>query len=58
MEIIQNITQCLLENKPVIFLKFGDGEYNCAFGNYGANCDNDIYTPKLSFYIKESLNIL
>ena len=58
MEITNYITQCVKDNKSVIFLKFGDGEYSCAFNNYGANCDNDIYTPKLSVNIKKSFKYI
>jgi hypothetical protein len=58
MEITSYITQCVNEHKPVSFLKFGDGEYYCAFSNYGANCDNDYYTPKLSFFIKQSFKYI
>jgi hypothetical protein len=54
MEITNYITHCINEHKPLIFLKFGDGEYNCAFSNFGSNCDNDFYTQKLSFFIKNS----
>jgi hypothetical protein len=58
MVITNYITQCVKDNKPIIFLKFGDGEYNCVFNNYGANCDNDTYTPKLSFDIKKSFKYI
>jgi hypothetical protein len=58
MEITNYITQCVNENKPVIFLKFGDGEFYCAFSNFGANCDNDNYTSQLSFFIKKSFKYI
>jgi len=58
MEITSYITQCLNENKPVSFLKFGDGEYACAFSNYDVNCDNDTYTSKLSFFLKQSFKYI
>ncbi len=54
MEITDYITKCVNENIPVSFLKFGDGEYNCAFNGFGRNCDNDLYTNKLSNSLKES----
>jgi hypothetical protein len=39
---------CINNNIPVIFLKYGDGEYLCMSKAKGANCDNDKYTDKLS----------
>ena len=58
MEITGYITQCVIKHKPIIFLKFGDGEYNCAFSNFGANCDQDCYTSKLSLCIKQSFKYI
>lgn len=45
---------CFINNKtPTIFVKFGDGEFNCMFyTNSGSNCDNDKYTLKLSNKLK------
>lgn len=40
-------TECLLTKKPVSFVKMGDGEYACAIGEQGANCDGDVYFPEL-----------
>lgn len=48
MDITQYLTQCVKYKIPVSFSKYGDGEYNCATGCWGANCDNDPYTQKLS----------
>jgi len=58
MEITDYITKCVNENIPISFLKFGDGEYNCAFYGYGRNCDNDSYTMKLSDNIKSSFKYI
>jgi hypothetical protein len=58
MEITEYIAQCVNENKPINFLKFGDGEYNCAFHNFGENCDKDRYTSKLALCIKESFKYI
>ena len=46
MNITQYLTECVKHKVPVSFSKYGDGEFNCAAGYYGANCDNDAYTPK------------
>jgi hypothetical protein len=43
----EQITNFIKEDIPFIFVKFGDGEFNAAVGNYGCNCDNDPYTLKL-----------
>lgn len=49
------ITHLITENKPFIFVKFGDGEFYAAKGIYGRNCDNDPYTHKLKNGIIESI---
>jgi hypothetical protein len=54
MEITNYLTKCVEENIPVSFLKFGDGEFHCAFNPIGCNCDNDLFTVKLSNSLKES----
>jgi len=46
MNITHYLTECINHRIPVSFSKYGDGEFNCANGYYGANCDNDNYTPK------------
>ena len=59
MDITNYLTECVNENKPVSFLKFGDGEYNCVFLNwYGSNCDADTYTNKLSYHLHNSFKYL
>ena len=40
-------TACINANKPVRFVKWGDGEYACAVGQQGENCDGDKYFPEL-----------
>ena len=47
MDINDIIVDCIDNNKPLSFSKYGDGEFFCAFGYNGHNCDNDNYTPKL-----------
>ena len=41
------IIQHIQSRIPIIFAKFGDGEYNCMNRHRGHNCDNDTYTPAL-----------
>jgi hypothetical protein len=55
------LIQDIENNTPIIFTKFGDGEYLCAtqnfyfFGKYeNYNCDRDTYTEKLSNSLKTS----
>jgi len=47
---IEHVTNCIKNNLPVAFLKFGDGEYQCMTFCLGEhhNCDSDRYTKKLS----------
>lgn len=47
MEITRLITESIRKKKPISFCKYGDGEYYCASGDQGGNCDCDMYTPKL-----------
>ena len=54
----EKITECVLTQTPIIFGKYGDGEYICVFGNKSTaqssfsgadevqNSDNDAYTEK------------
>ena len=46
MDITQYLTHCVQTDTPVSFSKYGDGEYFCAIGNTGHNCDYDNYTDK------------
>jgi hypothetical protein len=52
MEIISNSLQHyigkLQSNEKFSFTRWGDGEWGCAFGAQGANCDNHKYFPKMS----------
>lgn len=58
MEITDHITHCVNENIPIAFLKYGDGEFLCAFNGSGSNCDRDQYTNKLSYHIKNSFKYM
>lgn len=40
-------TACINANKPVRFVKWGDGEYCCMLGVEGTNCDGDKFIPAL-----------
>lgn len=40
-------TACINANKPVRFVKWGDGEHACCVGQNGENCDGDKYFPEL-----------
>lgn len=55
------IINCINDNIPFVFLKYGDGEYICASKNYNflgffidKNCDQDTFTEKLSNKLIES----
>jgi hypothetical protein len=52
---MNTIYDTIIKNQPVIFAKFGDGEYLCASGNSGANCDGDSYNKLLSQSLKEAV---
>ena len=60
---IDEITNCVINNIPVRFLKYGDGEYYCSAKYihnipWTENCDNDTYTHKLSNSITESFKYI
>lgn len=47
MYVVNRITECIQNKRPISFSKYGDGEYFCAFNVQGVgnhNCDNDSYT--------------
>lgn len=59
--IVEKLTSHIQEKKPILFLKFGDGEYLCASNHRNgdvANCDADIYTDKLSVQLIESFKYI
>lgn len=45
-------TACINANKPVRFIKWGDGEFQLALGDSGQNCDGDVYFPELGEKIR------
>jgi len=56
MEITNYLIECVKNNFPVSFSKYGDGEIFCMFriSPDGANCDNDRYTEKLGDALLQS----
>jgi len=58
MDITEYLTDCVNNNIPVSFSKYGDGEYSAMFQPYGCNCDRDPFTYKLSTSLKESFKYI
>ncbi len=58
MDIHTQLIYSIQNNKPISFLKLGDGEINCMQGHWGSNCDNDNYTEKLKNRLIESCKFL
>jgi hypothetical protein len=61
MSITDKLIHYINNEIPIVFSKYGDGEYICASKDYNlygpkssSNCDNDTYTNKLSEGIIES----
>jgi hypothetical protein len=61
MDSTKKLISSIENNIPIIFAKFGDGEYLCVTQNfyyYGKfenhNCDKDVYTEKLSNCLRQS----
>lgn len=54
MNITNYLTECIKNNTPVSFSKYGDGEFFCIFYKNGMNCDRDNYSDKLSDGLKKS----
>ena len=53
-DIIDDIIDCVLNKSPILFAKYGDGEYNNANRHWGHNCDGDFYTENFANALKES----
>lgn len=58
LDITNYLTECVEKGIPVSFSKYGDGEYQCASGSFGWNCDNDRYTHTLSEGILKSFKYM
>lgn len=48
------ITQLIQANQPVLFTKFGDGEYQCMDYYPGENCDGDRYSKELGDALRKA----
>lgn len=57
-QVADYLTHCITNKIPVCFLKYGDGEYQCARRVRGHNCDADPYTAALSSGIVSSFKYL
>lgn len=63
MDRTENIIECIRNNIPVVYCKFGDGEYFCMIrytnnGPLSKNSDNDKFTEKLSSSLVESYKFI
>lgn len=57
-QVADYLTYCITTKTSVCFLKYGDGEYQCARRFRGHNCDADPYTAALSNGILNSFKYL
>lgn len=55
---VNHLLNNLINNKRVIFTKFGDGEGACMLYQQGKNCDNDTYTQELGNELREAFCVL
>lgn len=58
MDITEYLTKCVETNTPVSFSKYGDGEYLCATGGAGYNCDHDNYTERKAMALINSIKYM
>jgi hypothetical protein len=58
MEIAAIIAECIRSQRPVLFAKYGDGEYNCILGHRGCNCDQDSYTDRKRQLLIDSFQLM
>lgn len=58
MDIVDILINNINYQIPCSFSKYGDGEYYCASGIQGHNCDNDNYTPLKSKMLNESFKYM
>lgn len=57
-KITELITNNIIQDIPISFTKFGDGEYLCMTTLHGKNSDHDQYHPELAQKLKEALPYL
>tara|TARA_Y100000004_G_C8946986_1_gene426711 strand:- start:695 stop:1378 length:684 start_codon:yes stop_codon:yes gene_type:complete len=48
--------ELLKSNKKFSFTRWGDGEWSCAFGVQGANCDSHTYFPEMGKGLNEAID--
>jgi len=58
MNITTYLTDCIKENKPVAFSKYGDGEIMCAKHTGDTNADFETYTPQLRVAVIEAFKYM
>lgn len=58
MYITRILTEHVIDNKPISFSKYGDGEYDCVFYRNGKNCDYDSYTDRLGGALLDSFKYM
>jgi len=58
MEISRYLVECIQNQTPVSFSKYGDGEYFAATYLNGENCDQDKFTEKLAEGIRTSFQYM
>lgn len=54
-KLYQNICRKIEKSEPMVFLRWGDGEWNCILGRDGENCDGHHYYRSLSMALKSVL---
>lgn len=64
MNFIDTCTECIVNNKPIVYCKYGDGEHYCAakfshnINRGDCNGDNDMYTQELSDGLRKSFTYI
>lgn len=53
-----SLANAIENTKPIVFIKYGDGEFSCIYGIKGTNCDGDKYNKKLATKLLESFKYL
>jgi hypothetical protein len=58
MDVVDSLIHHIKNEISCSFSKYGDGEYYCATGHQGHNCDNDNYTPSKRSALTESFKYM